>query len=239
MQRPTASFTSPPSHRAWNLASCSLMLANVTHSETKRWTPGSAVIVRTVLANGRVGTVLPTRVVRDDDLVALYLAPGTPCKRRAGTRGGPRGRLLIEDYGTHEDWTWRENRRLILWRPNDMHAVSPFWRQADDTFLGWYVDILLPLRRTPMGFDTRDLVLDIVIAPDRTWHWKDEDELAWFQEQGLRTAQEVSAIWKEAERAVGLLEAGDPIFSETWVSWRPNPAWTIPSLPDEWSRVNL
>ncbi len=200
-----------------------------------RWTPGSAIIVRTVPVNGRVGTVLPTTVVRDDDdLVVLYLAPGTPCKRRAGRRGGPRGRLLIEDSGTHEDWTWSENRRLLLWRPHEMHAVSLFWRDADDAFLGWYVDILLPLRRTDVGFDTRDLDLDIVINPDRTWRWKDEDELAWSQEQGLRTKQEVQSIRREAEQVVRLLAAGDSIFTESWTTWRPDPRWTIPSSPIGW-----
>jgi len=148
--------------------------------------------VRTVHANGRVGSVLPTRVVQDeDDLVALYLAPGTRCKRRTGERGGPRGPLLIEDSGGHEEWTRSESRRLFLWRPHDMPAVSLFWQERENVFLGWYVDILLPFLRADKGFDTRDLDLDIVIAPDRTWHWKDEDELAWSQEQGLRTAQEV------------------------------------------------
>jgi uncharacterized protein len=203
------------------------------------WTPRSAVIVRTVHANGRVGSVLPTRVVQDDDdLVALYLAPGTRCKRRTGERGGPRGRLLIEDSGGHEDWTWSENRRLFLWRPHDMHAVSLFWQEHENVFLGWYVDILLPFRRADRGFDTRDLDLDIVIAPDRTWHWKDEDELVWSQEQGLRTAQEVQSIWKEAERVVGLLTAGDPIFAESWTCWRPDPRWTIPSVPAGWNSAH-
>jgi Protein of unknown function (DUF402) len=145
---------------------------------TERWRAGDTVIVRTVHENGRVGMVLPTTVVQDrDDLVALYLAPETVCKRRVGKRGGPRGRLLIEDTGRHEDWTWDGNRRLILWRPHAMHAVSLFWRGADDTFLGWYVDILLPFRRSSLGFDTRDLDLDVVIDPDRAWRLKDEDEL--------------------------------------------------------------
>jgi len=208
---------------------------NEKRRETMHWAPGCAITVRTVHPNGRVGTVLPTRVVQDDDeLVALYLAPGTRCKRRTGKRGGPRGRLLIEDTGAHEDWTWSGNRRLFLWRPNDMHAVSLFWRDADNVFLGWYVDILVPFRRTDLGFDTRDLDLDIVIAPDRTWHWKDEDELVWSQEQGRRTIEEVQAIWTEARRAVALLAADDPIFAQSWVRWQPNPEWTVPSIPRGW-----
>lgn len=211
------------------------MSVNERRHETGCWMPGSAITVRTVHAQGRVGTVFPTRVVCDDaGLVAFYLAPGTRCKRRSGKRGGPRGRLLVEDAGTHEDWTWSENRRLFLWRPNDMHAVSLFWRDTDDTFLGWYVDILVPLRRTTLGFDTRDLDLDVVIAPDHTWHWKDEDELAWSQEQGLRTADEVQSIWSEGRRAVARLTADDPVFAENWVSWRPDPMWTIPSIDQGW-----
>lgn len=143
-----------------------------------RWNAGDAVLFRSILDTGRIGAVVPMTVVGDEDeLVALYLAPGTVCKRRAGRRGGPRGRQMVEDSGLHEDWTWRENRRLFLWQPNAGHAVSLFWRDADDTFLGWYVDVLRPMRRTPLGFDTRDLILDVVVNPDRSWQLKDEDEL--------------------------------------------------------------
>jgi Protein of unknown function (DUF402) len=205
---------------------------------TERWRAGDAVIVRTVHENGRVGMVLPTTVVQDrDDLVALYVAPETLCKRRVGKRGGPRGRLLIEDTGRHEDWTWDGNRRLILWRPHAMHAVSLFWRGADDTFLGWYVDILLPFRRSSLGFDTRDLDLDVVIDPDRAWRLKDEDELEWSRQEGLITSHEAKSIRAEAERAVALLEANDPLFSDDWTAWRPDPTWHIPAVPKGWIMV--
>lgn len=202
---------------------------------TNHWPPGDSIILRTVRENGRVGSVLPKTVVQDgDDLVALYLAPGTLCKRRAGKRGGPRGRQLIEDNGTHEDWTWTENRRLLLWRPNAAHTVSLFWRDEDDVFLGWYVDVLVPLRRSPTGFDTRDLVLDVDIDPDRTWQRKDEDELQWLEAQGLIAPHDVTAIRAEAERAVALLQADDPLFDAHWILWRPEPAWPIPSIPVGW-----
>ncbi len=207
---------------------------------TENWSPGNTVLLRTVLENGRVGSVLSTTVVRDsDDLVALYLAPGTTCKRRAGKRGGPQGRVLVQNSGGHEDWTWSKNRRLILWRPPErQHAVSLFWRDADDTFLGGYVDVLEPLRRTRLGFDTRDLILDVVIDPDRTWHWKDEDELTWRQEQGYIAPYEAEAIRNEGKRAVSLLEAHDPLFDDEWTLWRPDPAWDIPEVTEGWSVVS-
>jgi len=211
-----------------------------SHTFSKeRWSSGDAILLRTVLENGRAGSVLPTTVVQDsDDLLALYLAPGTTCKRRAGKRGGPQGRVLVEDSGGHEDWTWSENRRLFLWCPlQGHHAASLFWRDADDRFLGWYVDILEPLRRTSLGFDTRDLILDVVIYPDRTWHWKDEDELTWHQEQGYIAPQEAEAIRNEGKRAVALLEAHDPLFEEGWTLWRPDPAWSIPHVTAGWSAL--
>ncbi len=207
---------------------------------TQHWSSGDTALLRTVVENGRVGSVLPTTVVQDsDDLVALYLAPGTTCKRRAGKRGGPHGRVLVEDSGGHEDWTWSENRRLILWHPPELqHAVSLFWRDADNMFLGWYVDVLKPLRRTPLGFDTRDLILDVVIDPDRTWNWKDEDELAWHQEQGYIAPHEAEAIRNEGKRSVSLLEAHDPLFDDIWTLWRPDPGWGIPDVTEGWSVVS-
>lgn len=38
-----------------------------------------------------------------------------------------------------------------------------------------YVNIEEPWQRTPIGFDSRDHLLDIVVTVDlSTWHWKDE-----------------------------------------------------------------
>lgn len=53
------------------------------------WDTGTVVLWRSV-KEGVVRTVKPMRVVRDDeDLIALYICPGTPCMRRKGRRGGP------------------------------------------------------------------------------------------------------------------------------------------------------
>lgn len=53
-----------------------------TATMTNHWQPGESIIMRTVRENGRVGSALPMTVVQDGDhLVALYLAPGTLCKR--------------------------------------------------------------------------------------------------------------------------------------------------------------
>jgi hypothetical protein len=206
--------------------------------ENPRWTHGDAVLLRTIVPPGRVGMAMPMTIVADEeDLIGLYVAPGTVNKRRSGTRGGPRGRQLIEDTGRHEDWVWRGDGRLMLHRPGAGHAVSLFWREEDHSFLDWYVDVLEPLRRTPLGFDTRDLTLDVVIAPDRTWRLKDEDELAWSVEQEQFTEAQAAAIHAEAEHAIELFQAGDSLYTVEWVQWRPDPAWPIPQLPEGWDQT--
>jgi hypothetical protein len=182
--------------------------------------------------------VIPALVVRDNDaLVALYVAPGTRCKRRSGRRGGPTGRLLVEDSGEHEDWTWSENRRFFLWRQSEWYAVSLFWRDADDAFLGWYVDILEPLRRSHLGIDTRDLILDIVIPPIGAWRWKDEDELEWSGERGTLAPYGVESIRQMGQQTMASLQDGDPLLGEEWKDWRPDPTWPIPHLPDGWNAI--
>ena len=89
----------------------------------------------------------------------------------------------------------------------------------------------MPFQRNSTGFDTRDLDLDVVIDPDRKWRWKDEDELAWSESQGRLAPYNADSIRREANRAVALLADDDPLFSDDWTYWRPDPAWPIPSLP--------
>jgi 8-oxo-dGTP pyrophosphatase MutT (NUDIX family) len=203
----------------------------VALSEPTRWKSGDQILLRTLRQHGNPSRLLPVTVVQDTShLLALYLAPGTLCSRLAGRRGGPKGRQLIEATGGFEEWTWRDKRRLFLWHPHEAHAVSLFWRKQDDVFLGWYVDVCMPLRRTPTGFDTRDLILDVVIAPDRTWSWKDEDELLWAQNEGQLAPYDADFIRREATRAIALLTASDPLFADHWTNWRPDPTWPIPAI---------
>lgn len=204
---------------------------------SRPWPTGTPIL-RRCLTNGRVSFIRTVTVVADtDDLLALYLAPGNPGKRRTGVRGGPRGRVMLEDSGEYEDWVWRQNRVLILYRPGDAHEVQLFRRHRDAHFLGWYIDLCEPLRRVSLGVDTRDHVLDVWMTPDRTaWSWKDEDEFLWRQEQGMISPEQARATRAEAERAVARLTA-DPALYREWVDWQPDPAWPVPAVPAGWDRV--
>ncbi|HEX9417400.1 MAG TPA: hypothetical protein VF895_11930 [Gaiellaceae bacterium] len=73
------------------------------------------------------------------------------------------------------------------------------------------------------GFDYFDQKLDIVIEPDGTVRWKDQDELAEAASLGLVDAEEV---WAEARRVIA-----NPPFPTGWEDWRPDPRWEPRRLP--------
>ena len=124
----------------------------------------------------------------------------------------------------------------MIARPGAAHLVSLFWADADWTFLDWYIDLQAPFVRTPLGFDSRDDVLDIVASPNLTWKWKDEDEFADAQRIGRFTPVEAAEIRREGERVIETIESGGWPFNMGWESWRPDPNWPIPAVPKGWQR---
>jgi len=75
---------------------------------------------------------------------------------------------------------------------------------------------------------------NVVIDPDLSWRWKDEEELEEAVRLGLLTRQAADGIRAEGERVIARLEARNPPFCDGWERWRPDPAWPIPQLPVGW-----
>jgi hypothetical protein len=202
------------------------------------WQPGDAVVWRSRLY-GRVGYVLPANVVVDTPaFTVLYQAPGSVCKRAAGHRGGPHGRNLIAAAwdGAHEDRVWPGPPTLRLHRHGSAYAIIRRWNPAAECAEGWYLNLEAPWRRTPLGFDSEDLTLDITVADDRSsWAWKDADELAWQVEAGRYTPAQAAAIWDAGRQAIAELEAKAWPFTVDWAAWRPDPSWPIPTAPTGWN----
>jgi uncharacterized protein len=195
--------------------------------------PGQQIEVRFLLVN-QPFLVVPVTVVTDGpDLISHYLADGTHYLRREAMDGSPPPRVIPpEEIGTVatrmvED-TWRGSHRLVVTRPGQAHAVFLKWNAAWE-FREWYVNLQEPLRRTG-GFDTRDNFLDIQVSPDRSWRWKDEDELELAVELGRRTREQAEAIQREAESIIPDIEAGSFPFDDSLIDWRPEPEWPIPRL---------
>ena len=80
-------------------------------------------------------------------------------------------------------------------------------------------------------------MLDLVVEPDGTWRWKDEDELAETVEVGRFTREQAAAVRAEGERAVEAIEARGWPFGEGWEDWAPDPGWPLPQLPKETGRA--
>jgi hypothetical protein len=175
-----------------------------------RYTTGTHVARREIL-HGRPWLVISMRVVADTgDVLALHVAEGTPLE------------FPVHPFGPHP-WSftdrWRDTDVLQLHRPGDAYAIWGFFRGGVRS--GWYVNFQRPLERRPDGVDTLDHGVDIVVAADGRWHWKDLDDVAGQVADGRLTVEEAAAVWRETERVAALLDGpvGDRWW-EDWASWR-------------------
>lgn len=204
----------------------------------RRFKPGEAVVWRSVWQADRVvGTAWPwTMVIDSDDLIAMYRPAGTNGKQRSGEFGGARGRMLVRWDGGYRDLTWDRVNVLQLHRPGDMHSVWRAWDATTDLLRWRYVNLEERWRRTPIGFDSKDLYLDLWCEPGSDeWRSKDEDEALWAVEHGRLTPAQLTAAREEAERAVDRIRRQEPPHDRDWDGWRPDPSWSIPLLPSGWN----
>jgi hypothetical protein len=197
-------------------------------SRGPRWQPGDSVAVRYITRDGKPGMSWPFVVVQDTaDLVALFIPQGALHKRWTGT--GPNRHL--------EDQRWR-NDTVRLMYPGAHHSIWPTWNTeaGQRRFTGYYVNMEEPFRRTPIGFDTNDHMLDIVVAPDLSWQWKDEAIMADRVTQGVYSAEFAAAARAEGERVIEAIEHRKAPFSSGWDRWAPDPTWSIPTLLETWDQ---
>lgn len=190
-----------------------------------RWSPGKVVVLRYITRVGsRPGMSWPARVVADrHDLLALWIPAGVEYRAWRNLPGG--GRELVPAR-----WR-RETLRLMF--PGRGHSVWLSWG-APGQLHGYYVNFEEPFRRTPIGVDTNDHVLDIVLAPDRTWAWKDRDEFEQRVREGVFRREFAERLLAEAEEVVRAIEAWASPFSDGWESWRAPEGWQLPALPVGW-----
>jgi hypothetical protein len=81
-----------------------------------------------------------------------------------------------------------------------------------------------------------DLMLDLVVEVDRSWWWKDEDELEMFVARGVFDRSLADLVREEGLRVARRAERNEPPFSDLWPEWRPDPSWRIPELPPAWNQ---
>ena len=192
--------------------------------------PGDPVLLRSVY-RGQVRFAIPQHFVAEDaGRLIFYRRPGS--QGRSVQRNGD-GKYL--DRWVRGDPTtafvWARTHMLLLVRPGEAHSLELFWDESW-SFLGWYVNLQSPLRRSPLGYDMTDWALDIWVEPDGRWRWKDEEDFAEARGLGVFDDEAAAAIRTEGERVIAA-----PPWPTGWEAWRPPGAWQPLALPDGWDVV--
>lgn len=210
------------------------------------FTPGQIIVHRNT-RRSRIAFARPVRVVSDDERgLLLWMARGTPAVYEVtlgggGARGMPFHEWLTLDYRLAPG-RWQGPGILLFFPPGADHSVWWFWDDADWQFQYWYVNLEERAVRWDdgdlAGIDVIDQDLDVVVAADHTWRWKDEDEFAerlaypdhyWVADE--------AAVRAEGRRVIKIAEAAEFPFDGTWTDFRPDPSWQCPrSLPTGWDR---
>ncbi|MGX1492331.1 hypothetical protein RKD41_004590 [Streptomyces tendae] len=182
-----------------------------TGGSTGFWAPGSHILWRyRENAGPRFHIARPVTVVRDDEeLLAVWLAPGTECVKPVLTDGTA---IHLEPLRTRYTkprtvarGRWFGTGVLKLARPGEPWSVWLFW-EPGWRFKNWYVNLEEPLARWAGGVDSEDHFLDISVHPDRSWHWRDEDEFAQARRDGLVDERLAARV----RRGRGVGGGGDP-----------------------------
>ena len=174
---------------------------------------------------GRIWRAQACRIVEETpELVALWMPRAAPARLPVDASGA-RLRIPCDEWELEE--TRYDDDALCLHRPGRAHSIYLLYRGP--RVRAWYVNFERPLRRRPVGWDTFDEKLDLLVFPSGGYEWKDEDELEEAAALGLLDAEAVRA---EARRVLR-----EWPFPTGWEDWRPDPAWPVPQLPHGWDRV--
>ncbi|MFF8970567.1 DUF402 domain-containing protein [Streptomyces sp. NPDC014995] len=206
------------------------------------WEPGDQILWRYRENGGeRFHIARPVTVVRDDaDVLAVWLAPGTECVKPVLADGTPPHHEPLRTRYTKPRSVvldrWFGTGVLKLARPGEPWSVWLFWEPGWQ-FKNWYVNLEEPLVRWDGGVDSEDHFLDICVYPDRSWGWRDEDEFAQAQQDGLMDAAVAERVREAGRSAVEVIRAWGAPFDDGWQHWRPDPSWAVPLLPEDWDRT--
>lgn len=206
-----------------------------------KWAYGDLITLRWRRSQP-ANVLVPVRVVEDSrELTILFLAVNSPMKVEATADG----RVMERSLGTWferqnmtgglADWRWTRNNTLMIQQPGSYVSAWLFWREGTWEFNGYYVNLQAPLARTEIGFDSADYMLDIVVRPDFSWEWKDEDEFAEAREHRVLPENLLDTIQAAGEAMIPVIESRSWPFDAGYESWRPDPSWDVPELPSNWA----
>jgi hypothetical protein len=194
--------------------------------------PGQTVVLRQMW-QGRIWEARPEIVVQDTpELLVFYMPPHTTLKDTKAKLHQPTGGFLKSWQLTDVEWIFGGKLRLSI--PGHKYSVI-LLKNSDSTLYQWYINLEEPLKRSRLGFDYEDLILDIILSPDLSgWRWEDEDELEEAVGAGLISREQAAHVYAEGKRVIASLQSGKSIFNG-WENWQPDPSWPVPTLPEDWN----
>lgn len=207
---------------------------------------GRVVLRRQFQREDLLGRVWMGRVAADDEHgLWLWVASGSAYLEIGAADGRAFREVPFAEWGRTakavREITWSGDM-LMLHPPGEAYSVW-FYFEPGGAFRSWYINLEEPARRWDdgelAGIDTVDYDLDVVVAPDRTWRWKDEDEFAHhLAHPDVYWVDDAEAVRAEGERVIKVVEAGEFPFDGTGTDFRPDPSWSVPAvLPAGWDRA--
>ena len=182
---------------------------------------GERVVIREVL-NDKVWTVRPVTILEDGDTqVVSWLAPGTFIDYPVGVEHGEKC-LSMWLSGEWELYAKEFTPPGVL---RIAPSGAPFEVFAPLSLEGgvasWYVNFQRPLERTPLGFDTMDEILDLVVSTDCSeWERKDADELDLAVTMGYLSLFDAERIDAACRFVESCLSRGEVPWDRSWSTWR-------------------
>jgi hypothetical protein len=183
-------------------------------------------------------------VVSDDERgLLMWITDGSPSRDVMAADGRQFAEVPFEDWGRIPkrlaELPWSGNT-LMLHPPGAGYSVWWFFGPGQE-FRGWYVNLERPGVRWEhdgiAGIDTVDHDIDIVVAPDRSWQWKDEEQFVSQLRHDHYWVEDEAAVRAAGDEAVALIKESAFPFDGTWCDLRPDPAWQpFNDLPAGWDR---
>jgi protein associated with RNAse G/E len=205
------------------------------------WNPGDVVAWRGIF-RGRIWHVQPTIVVKDSPSeIVLTLLPGTECMADENYPAAKKNGKRRWDF-KDQDWKlrkyiWRTNRLLLLFEPDKFYSTILFWNHTSHEFLCYYINFQQPFKGGRNSIDTLDLDLDLIIHPDFSTQWKDEDDYQKAIEHEMISPEWVHGIENAKLEIFERLEKRRYPYDGSWLDWMPDPKWEPPKLPEDWDKV--
>jgi hypothetical protein len=180
-----------------------------------------------------------------DERVAVYMPEGTPRWRWNVEEQRFRASRLSVGASVRLFFPGKRYEVTMFYDPGSGLGRAPWVQeffgeaQPQGCFYGWKVDISSPFARTRVGFDMIDEVLDIVVRPNRTYYWRDEDELSQLVQAGFYSEAEAERLCEAGREVIELVEQREPPFDDDWTQWVPPLDLVMTEAPEGWQYLQV